>query len=115
MSMETSPGRSGNIAAGVYPAANTAAVVTLAAVTKNYYIVDAMQFSYDGDPTGGRLTVAIGGETVFDVSITKGGPGPIPIPPGLTRGVVNEACVVTLAAGGSNITGKLNLQYRSVQ
>ena len=89
-----------------YPAANTAATITLAAPTSGNRRINQIAWSYDGDPTGGRLSITDGGSTVFDLDITKGGPGYLPHPIQITDGA---AMVITLAAGGDGITGKLNV------
>lgn len=90
------------------PAANTAAVITFAAAAGQRHHLVSVAWSYSAAPTGGRLTVEDGaGVFVFDVDITAAGPGskdflwPI-------RGEVNTAMVVTLAAGGAGVSGKLN-------
>lgn len=88
------------------PAANTAAVLTFAAVVGQRHVFIFIVWSYSGAPTGGRLTITDGGTTVLDIDITAGGPGDLA--PQL-RGEINSAMVVTLAAGGAGITGKLNV------
>jgi hypothetical protein len=93
------------------PAANNPAVVTLTPETDEVLVVDQLNWSYDATPTGGRLTVTIGGATAFDVDITADGPGFMPSPRGL-YGAANQTIVATLAAGGASCTGKLNVTYR---
>ena len=92
-----------------YPAANTAAVVTLAAPgAHEYHVVGSIYWSYDDDPTGGRLFVTAGGNIVFDVDITVGGPGFVFWqPPG--EALKNLPVEITLAAGGAGISGKLSV------
>jgi hypothetical protein len=90
------------------PASNTAAVVTLAAVDAfTRHLIHRVAWSYNGDPTGGRLTISDGGTTFFDVDITKSGPGSLHFS---TPCGFNSAVVVTLAAGGGGITGKLYVE-----
>ena len=91
--------------------ANAAAVITYGASGGRVHVLDGVTFSYSGDPTGGRLTVAVAGTTRFSVAITKGGPGPIPFDPPIRSGV-GEAMVVTLAAGGGSLTGDLCCAHR---
>lgn len=91
------------------PAANTAAVVTLPAVAGRINVVKYLAWSYSGAPTGGRLSITDGGVTVFDVDITAGGHGSIPLGPGFQSGARNAAVVATLAAGGVGLTGKLSV------
>lgn len=44
------------------PAADTAAVVTLTPEVDEVIVIDQLTWSYDATPTGGRLTVTIGGD-----------------------------------------------------
>lgn len=90
------------------PAANTAAIVTLAATAGKQHLVLGCQWSYSTSPTGGRLTVTVNAVTKFDIDITAGGPGGFnfSIPGG-----TNQAVVITLAAGSGACVGKLNVQY----
>jgi hypothetical protein len=88
------------------PAANTNAVVTYAAAPNVAHSIDSITWSYDAAPTGGRLTITDGGVTVFDIEITAGGPGFFSFPGGI-RGSENSALVITLAAGGAAVEGKL--------
>lgn len=92
------------------PAANTAAVVNLAAAgAGKFNVIDGIAWSYSGDPTGGNLKVEDGaGNVVFSVDITSAGPGFIPFMHP-KRGSANTALVVTLAAGGAGVTGKVSL------
>lgn len=91
------------------PASNTAAVVTYPAVSgQAYKFSNGVAWSYDASPTGGLLTITVGGSTVFSMSITSAGAGFIPFNDPLWSGK-NEAVVFTLAAGGSGVTGKLSV------
>jgi hypothetical protein len=66
-------------------------------------------WSYSGDPTGGNLKIEDGsGTTVFSVDVTSKGPGFFLFPEPL-RGAANTALIVTLAAGGSGVSGKVNV------
>lgn len=89
------------------PAANTAAVITLAATVDKKHYLPRVVWSYDAVPTGGRLTITDDGNTVFDISITADGPGVIDL--GIESAAVNKALVITLAAGGAGVTGKVNI------
>ena len=88
------------------PAANTAAIVTLSAVTAKKHYLPRVAWSYNAVPTGGGLTVTDDGDTVFSVSITADGAGYLPL--GIESGTSNTDMVVTLAAGGAAVTGKVN-------
>jgi hypothetical protein len=91
------------------PAANTAAVITLAAQAGLSNVIGEVYWSYDDTPTGGELTIEDGaGTTVFQQHITNGGPGFFQfLYP--KRGTANTAMIVTLAAGGAGISGTLNI------
>lgn len=91
-----------------YPASNTAAVVTLTAQAERRHVIQGVAWSYSAIPTGGRLSFSDGGTTDWDVDITAAGPGGFSLP---FIGGVNAEVVVTLAAGGGSVTGKLNLNY----
>ena len=89
-------------------AGNDVATVTLAATPGRIQYVHHVQWSYNPAPTGGRLTITVAGNTKFEVDILAGGPGGFGIE---LAGGVNEAIVITLAAGGGGVVGKLNVQY----
>lgn len=83
------------------PGAGVAAVCTLPVVAGKPNTLSKVVWSYNADPTNGRLTITLGGVTVLDVDITKGGPGALQF--GAITGTA--AIVVTLAHGG--VTPKL--------
>lgn len=90
------------------PTSNTAATFTYAAVPGKQHNISSVVWSYSGSPTGGNLKIEDGsGTTVFSVDITSAGPGFIPFGPAI-RGSTNTAMIVTLAAGGSGVSGKIN-------
>lgn len=95
------------------PAANTAAVVTVAGSASNTHRLHRIDWGYDANPAGGSVQVSVGGSVVWGpIPITTGGPGfqdfRAPI-----EGDLNEALVVTLAAGGGSVSGALAIQYYS--
>jgi hypothetical protein len=95
------------------PASNTAAVLTYAAGGAGVsHVIDTVAWSYSGgDPTGGNLKIENGsGQTIFSVDITSQGPGFFPFPRP-KKGTANTALIITLAAGGSGITGKINANH----
>jgi len=95
------------------PAANTAAVLTYAAVADLAHVLDYVAWSYSGGiPVGGNLTITVGGGTVFSVDIPDEGAGFVPV---FKRGAIFSAMVVTLAAGGLGITGKVNAIGKRVE
>lgn len=91
-------------------ASGHAAVVTYAAIAapapNNRHAISGIAWSYDADPTSGGLTIKDGTDTVFQIDITKGGPGFFPFP-AKKLGSPNLAMVVTLADGSVN--GKVNV------
>lgn len=91
------------------PAANTAAVLTYAASTDgSSHVIEQITVGYDAAPTGGSLTITDGGTTVYQVTIT--GTGAIELNPNLLGGR-NAAVVITLAAGGVGVSGRLNVRH----
>lgn len=91
------------------PAANTAAVVTYAANATKRHILQSIAYSYvGGTPVGGNIKVQDGTDVVFTQDIATGGSGVIefPVP---KHGSMNKAMVITLAAGGSGVTGKVSV------
>ena len=91
------------------PASNTAAVVTYAAVTDRQHSVSGVAWSYSAAPTGGNLKIEDGsGTTVFSIDITAAGPGVVYFTPPKT-GTRNTALIITLAAGGSGVSGKVSI------
>ena len=91
------------------PASNTAAVVTYAAVSDRRHAINGIAWSYSGAPTGGNLKVEDGsGTTVFTMDVTAAGAGFVPFAAPLA-GRNNTALIVTLAAGGSGVSGKVSV------
>jgi len=91
------------------PAANTAAQISYAAAVKRSHVVSGVAWSYSGAPTGGNLKLEDGaGSTVFALDISTAGAGLI-VFPRPRRGSPNTALIVTLAAGGAGVSGKLSV------
>ena len=92
------------------PSSNTAAVVTYSAAGAGVaHVIGGIAWSYNGTPTGGNLKVEDGsGTTVFTVDITAAGPGCFMFSRP-KKGTANTAMIVTLAAGGSGVTGKVSV------
>jgi hypothetical protein len=82
-------------------------VVTLPGVGGQSWTIAGIYWSYDDDPTGGQLTLDIGGVTAFTEYITDGGPGFFPFTPPL-QVTAGAAVVITLAAGGAGISGSVS-------
>lgn len=93
--------------------ANGAAAITIAADADEAWILDHVSYSYNAAPTAGKLTISFGGTTEFELDITAAGPEVLHFgPQGLSAGNRNEAVVITLAAAGAAVTGKVAAQYR---
>lgn len=92
------------------PAVDTAAVVTYGAVAALRHSITGVAWSYSGGiPVGGRLRITDDGATVLDIDIAEEGAGLLTFPKPKRSAAVNTAMVVTLAAGGAAISGKVNL------
>jgi len=93
------------------PAANTAAIVTYSATAALKHCITGIVWSYVGGiPTGGNLKIEdVSGTTVFTMDIDEGGPGVIIFPKPKKSAAINTAMIITLAAGGAGITGKVSI------
>jgi hypothetical protein len=70
-----------------------------------------VQWSYSDTPTGGKITATEGSAVLWEHHITSGGPG------GLSPDVLGTAAtamVVTLAAGGGSVIGRLTVRAVTV-
>jgi hypothetical protein len=99
--------------------ANAAAVINDSNVAAkrpdNFWVLDWVAWSYSGDPTGGKLTIALGGTTIFEVDITSGGPGLLNFDKNSLydrNQTKNQTLTITLAAGGGSVVGKLQARFR---
>ena len=91
------------------PAANTAAVVTYAASAGAQHVISGIAWSYSAAPTGGNLKVEDGaGNVIFQLDVTAAGPDAVYFRPA-KKGSVNTNLIVTLAAGGAAVTGKVSV------
>jgi hypothetical protein len=94
---------------------NADAAASKAADVDNFWVVDWIAFSYDGTPTGGKLTVAFGSTTLLELDIAAAGPHFLDFShrplynPAMTK---NEALTITLAAGGASVAGKVSARIR---
>lgn len=89
------------------PAANTAAVATLAAVTGQRHMITQIDWSYGATPTSGTLTINLGAET-HTYYVVVAGPGQLFFPEGLF-GDESAQVVVTLSAGGASVSGAVQV------
>jgi hypothetical protein len=89
--------------------ANTAAVVSIPAPgDKRRIVVDQIHWSYNAQPTDGKLTIAEDGQTCHSLYVTNAGPAV------LAKAVEfgdNVAVVVTLAAAGASVKGSISVDY----
>lgn len=108
------PGSEGRFASNYGESANTAAVITVPAIEKEFPVVQYVSWSYSGTPTGGLITIAIGGTTVWSKHITQSGWDGAIFGSGLYNQAQteNENLVVTLAAGGAGVTGFVDVKYK---
>jgi hypothetical protein len=97
------------------PAAHTAATLTFPGAPGFQQILHKVDWSYSGSGTlaGGNLIVQDGSTTVFSQDITSQGAGFTKFDPPLA-GSTGNALTVTLADGGANVSGKINVRH-SVQ
>jgi hypothetical protein len=96
---------------GVFPEANAAAEIVLAAEKDQQWLIDAIDFSYSGTPTGGMLTVISGSQTLYKMYLTQSGAFRREFVRGL-QCPRESPVTVTLSAGGEGISGTLHVQYR---
>jgi len=90
--------------------ANAAAVVTYNADPRRRHQISGLAWSYNATPTGGQLTITVGGNVVFLIYITTGGAGFFDWGPPIRTANVNTALVITLAAAGAAVTGSVNVK-----
>ncbi len=97
-----------------HPAADTPAVVTLAAGGADIrWVIDSIHYSFDAAPAAEKkLNITVAGTEQWAVEgITGAGVGEINFPCGFWGGL-NEAVVVTLEADTAGAVGKVNITYR---
>ena len=99
------------------PAVNTAAVVTYAAVKDFKHVITGISWSYaGGTPVGGNLKVEdVSGTIVWQIDIDQSGPGGFTFPQPKKSAAANTAMIITLAAGGAGVTGKLNIDNHRLE
>lgn len=86
-----------------------AAAITLDAETDISHVIRDVHYSYSAAPTGGGLTIKDGAtDVIFDIHITAAGPGSVLFGSG-KQGTSGRSMVVTLAAPGGAVVGKLNI------
>ncbi len=91
-----------------HPASNTAAIVALAASAGVYHSVEQVSWSFDETPSSATLTLSTTGQDDFVLSVPFKGARSHVFVNGFS-GDSGDAVTITLAAGGSGVTGKLNV------
>lgn len=86
------------------PSSNTAATITYPSISRTTHIIEEIDFSYSGTPTGGLLTVADGSTTVWEIGLPASGAFFKRFNPPI-KGTPEGAVTITLAAGGSGVSG----------
>lgn len=89
-------------------APNTPVVLTFPADPRTVHRLDEINWSYSADPTAGSITIADSSGTIWQLDVTSGGPGFLPFDPHALNAVPGSALIITLAAGGAGVVGKLN-------
>lgn len=90
-------------------AGGAATTITLDAETDIAHTVREVHYSYSAAPTGGGLTIKDGAtDVIFDVHVTAAGPGSVLFGSG-KQGTSGRSMVITLAAPGGAVVGKLNV------
>lgn len=96
------------------PSSATAAVITIPASTGVAHEIEMLAWSYDDTPTGGNLKIeSPSGTKIFEVDITAGGPGFIPLSGSCIKGAESQALIITLASGAGSVSGIVNAIRRS--
>lgn len=98
-----------------FPASNTLAECKPTVTASERIAVSGIVCGYDATPTGGLLTIVqrnaaddADAATLFSCPVTTAGPAPITLPRAL-GGVAGAKIAVRLSAGGSGVTGYLNV------
>lgn len=96
------------------PASDTAAVITIAAVSGVAHEVEQIGFSYDADPEAGAYVQieSPSGTVLQKYYVTKAGPGPVPLGNSCLKGAVGQELIITLTAGASGQSGTINAIQR---
>jgi hypothetical protein len=100
---------SGTTANTAAPAANTAAVATLAAVAGSLNVTGGISGSLSATPSAAvPITLSDGATVIWQNYVTAGGAWQFPFTVPVANLAVDTALVLTLAAGGSGVSGTAN-------
>jgi hypothetical protein len=89
-------------------AVNTAVVITINGVAGQAIRLTHLSFSYSAAPTGGNVTVVVNAVTIFQLDIASVTDFAADLPAGGLECAAGQSCVITLAAAGAAVVGKLN-------
>ena len=92
-------------------AVNTAVVITIAGVAGQSVRIEALSGDYNAAPTGGLLTIVVNAVTIWQADILSSGLFTVPLPPGGLLCQAGQNAVLTLAAAGAAVTGRLNTGF----
>lgn len=92
-------------------ATNSPVTIILPATLGQLWAIGLVVVSFSDTPTGAILTVFEGANPVFKVSITQSNPTPVPV---YRSGAIGNPMTITLSAGGSGITGYLNVEAEAI-
>ena len=90
-------------------ATNEPVIIILPASDRGIWTLRGFSWSYDNDPTGGRISITGGGLPSKSWGVTSGGPGFINFPSPLECNMSTD-CTISMTAGGSGIRGDLNVE-----
>lgn len=90
-------------------AVNTAVVITINGVAGQAIRITHLSFSYSGAPTGGALSVVVNAVTILQLDIGAAAEFAVPLPDGGIECQAGQSAVITLAAAGAAVAGKLNV------
>lgn len=90
-------------------AVNTAVVITVTGVAGQAIRITHISFSYSAAPTGGNVSVVVNGVTILQLDIGAAAEFAVPLPDGGIECQLGQNAVITLAAAGAAVAGKLNV------
>ena len=90
-------------------AVNTAVAVTITGVAGQTIKITGLAVSYNAAPTGGLLTVVVNAVTILALDISAAGPTAPPLPAGGIICQAGQSAVITLAAAGAAVAGRVNV------
>ena len=92
-------------------AVNTAVVITITGVAGQSIRIEALSGDYNAAPTAGLLTIVVNAVTIWQADITAAGLFSVPLPQGGLLCQAGQNAVLTLAAAGAAVAGRLNTGF----